>query len=338
MDGRSVSSTESKHESWSADLPAEYVAEAAVWIARLHGPNRTPALEQECASWLRRSALHRAAFEHSTATWDAIDSVTLAAVFRSPPRRELFSMPRPRFIGAACLITALCVVVGTSYWTAMRDASYATHVGEQRTLTLEDGSRMAINTDTELKVVRGEQVRLIKLAKGEVYFEVAKDPAHPFIVDAGNTQVRAVGTAFSVRREGDKVFTTLFEGKIIVTEVGDCMTPANCSTEKPMVAGQSLLAHSQAAPSEDVSAIQQVNAWRRGEVVLDAMPLATAIAEINRYSTTHIKIDDEGIQQLPVSGIFSIADAEEFAQAAAEVHHLVVVRENDSLWLTRPRS
>lgn len=317
------------------NIPAPLVAEAAVWIARLHGPNRTAECERECRSWLARSPLHRLAFERATATWDVLDEVSMASAFRNRPRAAREETRRSsQGIWAVVAVGACTVVFGVIWMLWLGQSTYATRVGEQRSLRLADGTRLALNTDTRLSVVKRSDLRLIELAHGEAYFEVAKDPLHPFIVDAGKTHIKALGTAFAVRRDGDKVAVTLVEGRISVTEDGGCGR-ADCATHEVLVAGQRLVATGVAPAVIDQAPVQQVTAWRRGEVILEQTPLAEAIAEMNRYSILPIRIDDAAVAQLPVSGIFNVGDNEEFAQAAAAVHGLHIRQHPDGLLLSR---
>src|SRR5690606_28626324 len=95
-----------------------------------------------------------------------------------------------------------------------------TGVGEQRTVTLEDGSRVSLNTATRLSLHFDRGVRRVRLQSGEALFEVARDPGRPFVVESGDRQVRALGTAFIVRRDAGRIAVTLMEGSVEVAPVG----------------------------------------------------------------------------------------------------------------------
>ena len=107
----------------------------------------------------------------------------------------------------------------------LRSDAVVTGVGEQRTLTLEDGTRIQLNTDTRAVVRYDERLRRVELEKGEAMFEVARRPDWPFVVTAGDRQIRALGTAFVVRREAEVLAVTLVEGKVTVTPTVDEQVP-----------------------------------------------------------------------------------------------------------------
>ena len=114
---------------------------------------------------------------------------------------------------AAAALVAL-VVGGVLYW---RSLGITTELGEQRNLTLSDGTRVALNTATKIRVRYDNAARRVELERGEALFEVAKVPARPFVVIAGGRRVTAVGTSFVVRRDNEEVAVTLLEGKVTVT-------------------------------------------------------------------------------------------------------------------------
>jgi len=114
------------------------------------------------------------------------------------------------FLAAAACIALLMVVVGFA-WLKLRDPIYRTAIGEQQTVTLNDGTRITLNTDTQLVVSYRQTERHIRLDHGEAMFEVAKQPQRPFIVQVGDQQVRALGITFIVRRDADRDAVVLIE-------------------------------------------------------------------------------------------------------------------------------
>jgi transmembrane sensor len=190
-------------------------AEAAAWIARLHGPNRTPEVEAGFRRWMADDSERAAAFELLTDTWDK------AARLRRRPFEQVTSRAVPGFrlslsrAALAATAVACAAVVATVFY--LRTDAVATAVGEQRTLTLEDGTRVYLNTNTRAVVHYDKSARRVELNKGEAMFEVAKRPEWPFIVDAGLRQIRALGTSFVVRRDEQTLAVTLVEGRVTVS-------------------------------------------------------------------------------------------------------------------------
>src|SRR5579872_6768768 len=190
-------------------------ADAAAWIARLHGEDRTSSVETGFRRWLAASAEHRAAFEMANEIWLRAEHLP-----KSPSRDELkprhrgLVIPRPWAVAATVLGAVL--VIAISIAVRSFDPGLATRVGEQRTLTLEDGSRISLNTASRVHVHYDRAARRVDLDQGEAYFEVAKHPQWPFIVTAAGRQVVARGTVFLVRRDDASVSVTLVEGKVTV--------------------------------------------------------------------------------------------------------------------------
>lgn len=328
------------------EVPDEIEAEAAAWIARLHGPSRSAAIEREFLLWLASSPIKRAAFESVTSVWDDVAGITTVTAFRrhQPARASSgwYGLSRAAWGGMAVAMSAL--VVCAAWFTRVTESRYDTPVGEQRTVILSDGSRVALNTDTHLRVSQRDDIRLVKLDSGEAFFEVAKDPTKPFIVDAGIEKITALGTAFSVRRDHDKIAVTLVEGRVAVTETSESFqrtsvrTKARSETTLQLTAGERLVATVGSAPEVDVPDMEQITAWRRGEVVLDETPLSEAVAEMNRYNRAQIILDDEASGQLLISGIFKAGDNQTFAKSVASVYGLRVVTQSTKIHLRREPS
>ncbi len=196
----------------------------------------------------------------------------------------------------------------------LRNDALNTGRGEVRMVALPDGSSVTLNTSSTLKVSFTQEQRKTDLLMGEVLFTVAKDPLRPFIVSAGSTQVRAVGTSFVVRRlPGEPVTVMVREGVVEVSrpkdpQPGAIRVPSNTvATSAPKVPLST-------APIEPPEIGRQL-AWRNGMISLDGMTLARAAREFSRYSDFRIVIDDPATAQRMVTGLFSATDPRGFSQA-----------------------
>jgi len=303
-------------------LPShETVAEAAAWITRLHGSRRSPEVEAGFRAWLTADAMHARAFEGMTEIWDTVPAVPAGEL----PRVTVWQ-PRP---GTAVrmrrwAVAAVCVMAVATY-VFLRDPTYVTATGEQRVVNLEDGTRVTLNTDTRMTVDYNERARRIVLKRGEAYFEVAHNRHAPFSVAVGDHGVLALGTTFAIRQDPDRTAVTLIEGSV----------RADAVTLAP---GQRLTLISGADPRIDTPRIDLLMAWRRGELILDDIPLAEAAAEMNRYSRVPIVIDDPAHATLALSGIYRTGDSLGFAQLVSQVYGLKVSGSNREIRLTgRPR-
>jgi transmembrane sensor len=295
-------------------------AEAAVWIVRLHGPDRSAELESGFRAWLAADPENGRQFERVTEAWDAGSTLPVAGVPRLH-RWRVAEPSRPWALAAMVLVMFGAVAWGVNhFWLS---PSYATRIGEQRLVRLDDGSRISLNSDTRIRVSCCEPERRVRLDRGEAYFEVARDPAHPFVVVAGEHEVKALGTAFVVRHDTSRTAVTLVEGKVAVSGA-EVLSP-----------GQRLTFTGSAKPQLDLPLIEAVTAWRRGEVVLDRMTLADAVSEMNRYDERSLIIDDPGVASLRVSGIYHAGDSRGFAETVAKLYGLHVVPEGDRIHLTK---
>lgn len=335
----------------------EIAAEAAVWLARLHGPSRTPQMEQEFRAWQARSAVHREAFERCTDVWQDIPRIGLATAYESAAsRRAGLARARPRWREAAWRWGTASAVAGAAAVAAVlvlnwrSENAFTTKVGEQRLVVLEDGSRMLLNTDTRIRINFVAAQRTVEVRNGEAFFEVAKDARRPFVVRVAGSEVVAVGTAFGVRyapgsRAGDELAVTLVEGQVNVRPAGQ-RNAAALAPQRPvaMKAGDRLLLDRQARlPAAAVVAhvdrpnVEHVMAWKRSEAMFDNLPLVDAVAEINRYNRTPIVLLD-GLESagLLVSGVYRTSDAAGFANAVAQLHGLKVQEQAGRLALEKP--
>ena len=324
----------------------EIAAEAALWVARLHGPDRNPAMEREFQSWQAQSPAHREAFGRCTDVWMEVPRVKVADAYaavaaeRQKEGRHVSRGSTWRWAGAGggAVVLAACVLLFQD-WS--RQGSYTTAVGEQRSVVLDDGTRMLLNTNTQVRVSMRPDQRTVDVGGGEALFEVAKDASRPFVVRVAGSEVVAVGTAFAVRfigssKEANELAVTLIEGKVTVQPAkerrADGLAPAKLLTLQPgdrlQIDHGASGSHGPVVSSVDRPNVEQVIAWKRSEAVFQDAPLADAVSEMNRYSRTPVVL----LGSLPaaglrVSGVFRTGDTAKFARAVAALHGLAV-REN----------
>ena len=311
--------------------------EAARWFTRLSQPSVTHGVLEEFREW-RRNPQNAQAYAKVGATWDTagglahepeIRAATLEALKRREPRPH--ADPRPgragpyRLGGAILAALALAAAVG---FFALKQPSYTTKVGEQRLVVLADGSRVRLNTDSQVYVRYRPGERRLILTRGEAFFDVAHNSARPFVVEANGAQVRALGTKFDVRRDAGQVRVTLVEGRVEVRH-----------DDRPQVA---TLAPNQqlTVTAQGVSQPRQTNAaeaagWTTGRLTFHEMALADAIAEVNRYAPRKITLDAP-LGDKPVSGVFDAGDTEAFVAAVTTLFGLKADASNNVIRLSAP--
>jgi transmembrane sensor len=194
-----------------------------------------------------------------------------------------------------------------------------TAVGEQKPMTLPDGSVVYLNTNSELQIDFTDARRNILLIKGEAHFEVAHDKSRPFVVTAAYNTVTAIGTAFNVQLINAQRFELLVtEGKVLVKndqQLIDDETSSDNSSPLDgagtlLIAGQKAMvaADSSEAVSLSVEQMQNDLAWRQGIVVFDGEPLAEALIEISRYMPVHFEFADDKVRKQRMAGFFKAGD------------------------------
>jgi transmembrane sensor len=322
-------------------------AEASAWIAKLHGPERTPELEEDVIAWLRADPRHARAFEHATEVWNALGNLSPGGVTRLAAAESAAFTRVPRAARGsrrwAIAASLLVVMTGAGLWNLLSRGEYTTETGEQRMVTLEDGSRLYLNSDTRLKVALDSVSRSVRLDRGEAYFEVARDPNRPFTVAAGDRIVTALGTSFVVRSDHVATVVTLVEGKISVTTQDEnalTLSPGQRLTFRRTEPDEERPTGTAVAPGPraytiDTPRIDTLTAWRRGEVVFDETPLAAAIEEMNRYQRQQLVIEDTTVGALPISGIYRTGNNHDFANAMATLYDLEISTSGNEIHLRR---
>jgi transmembrane sensor len=201
----------------------------------------------------------------------------------------------------------------------------ATDIGAMRKLNLPDGSSVQLNTDSAVVVRLTETERRVRLVRGEAHFQVAKNPARPFIVSAGAIAVRAVGTAFDVRLQPGAVEVLVTEGRVRVNHAANgaslLATAAPTSDEPLLVAGQRAVVPTPVTTGAcatvvalDPAEIGQVTSWQSGRLEFVATPLASIVDEFNRYNRHKLVIADPGLAARRFGGSFSVGDHEELVR------------------------
>lgn len=307
-----------------------HLAEASAWLVRLKGSERSEVVEEAFRKWLSESRAHARAYARVTDVWDIIPGAAQMdqKAAANPPGRPRWRIP---LAAAAC-----CVLIAVAAVAWLRRAPvYQTAAGKMEVVTLQDGTRVTLNTDTRLSVDYGERERRVRLERGEAIFEDVADPKRPFVVQAGQDEVRALGTTFQVRIDPKHVAVTLVDGRVAVSRDTAAAGRGKAVAPTILSPGERLTLRSDGNATLDHPSIKALTAWRRGEAVFDDVSLAYAVDEINRYGGTPVRLGDPGLAQMRVSGVFAVHDPAEFANALAKLHHLHVLRSGKAITITR---
>jgi transmembrane sensor len=298
----------------------EIDATAAGWAARLdRGPLSTED-ERSLEAWLEQDARHQGAFMRMRAIAMHTERARALGPNFEPDR---FAVPsahrfsRRRTLWVAGLAAAACVAGIVALPLIAPGQAYKTQRGEVRVISLKDGSVVTLNTASRAEVDFNDATRKVRLIEGEALFEVAKDSLRPFIVDAGDASVRALGTSFSVRRLGDApIHVTVSEGLVEVKQ-SSVAAPVRIAANMRAVIAMPRAKIGPAPIAISPEAVSRELAWREGRIAFEAESLAAAAATFARYSPTRIVIDDPIVARKEITGLFTANDPVSFARAAA---------------------
>ena len=250
---------------------------------------------------------------------------------RAPKVRAVLSA---RLARATAISLMFVLAIGTAWqFLANHAHSYTTQIGAISTVPLSDGSKITLNTDSQIRVALNASERRIELDQGEAYFEVAKDAARPFIVAIADKRVIAVGTKFSIRREQDDIRVLVTEGRVRIERNG-----SSSRTPETQLAAGSQARTAQAAVLVDQPPpmeVEQLLSWRTGYIVFRDTSLADAVADFNRYATRKIVIEDPAIANIRIGGNFRSDNADAFLSLIQSGFPIHVEQHTDHVVLTK---
>jgi transmembrane sensor len=363
---------------------SEQIEEAAAqWFVRQQSGIWSAADQAEFEAWLGAATAHRIHYLRVSTTWDyaaRLKALGAGVPVGSIPSRgswgdaryfkgtaEPPQAPAPREVASSevsarsrlrralavaasvgfLLVAAAIFNSRTDYFTAEH---YTTKVGGLNNVPLADGSNVTLNTDSSIRVALAHDERRIRLEKGEAFFEVAKDRTKPFVVYAGDKRVVAVGTKFSVRRDGKEIQVVVTEGRVRLAEADEkdaSIVPTEGSNKTRQSIGEpqresifldaGAVAHasdSSIEVSQDTeSNAARLLAWRTGYVAFQNTPLADAVTEFNRYITRKIVIEDPSIATIVVGGNFRFNNTTAFLDLLQTGFPVVVEMHEDRIAL-----
>jgi transmembrane sensor len=301
--------------------------EASDWVARLGGQGSA---EDHAAfrRWRDADPRHAEAYDRIGAIWNQAGQLSRSPAGDLPSD---IRSGRPRVLGFALAASLAAVFLASilllgSRWLpgpASQQAPmvFAAAVGEIRDIELPDGSRLTLDSASRLEAAFTEAERNLTLREGRARFQVAHD-ARPFVVRAGTSEVVATGTLFDVSLIGNRTTVFLLEGLVEVRAKDDRRQPER------LVPGQKLIL-ADSTPAERRRAARGEAAWATRMLEFDDSRLDQAAALANRYSKAQLRLGDERIRSLRVSGAFRAGDAADFARSLAKAFDLRVVRQPD---------
>lgn len=325
----------------------QIVDEAAEWFVEINTGATDPDTRRRFDQWLRASPTHLEAYLRMLPFWENAEGVSspdglsaeqLISRARSgsnihslivSPASAPDALPAPvrrrmrwRLSAMAALVCTAALIAGLGYITDF--PTYTTQVGEQRSLELPDGSIVELNALSKIHVHFSAGQRTVELLQGQALFRVSKDPVRPFVVDSLGARIRAVGTQFDVDQRSSGTTVTVLEGKVAVWPGDETrgFSPPTSSTlrsattisavpgELLLGVGDQVTVRANQALHPAKADLATVTAWRQRQLVFNKAHLRDVAEEFNRYNTRSLRIVDQHLQELVVSGVFSSTDVE----------------------------
>ncbi|WP_428029133.1 FecR family protein [Ancylobacter sp.] len=292
----------------SAPTTNEPLTERALsWLVRLHSGSETEQDWIDYHEWKMAHPSHAGAAARAEHVWSRL----------GPALKP--SRPAVRKVAGALVLFAALAGVGASGFFSSWFADQATQVGEVRIVALDDGSSLVMDSATSVDLDFSAAERRLRVLEGQIFVKVAADASRPFIVEAGGGEVRALGTAFNIRRDGARTDVSVAEHSVRVSlaSAGRVDVGEGQGVDFDPATG---LSTPRAVDVEDVTA------WRRGEILFEGRPLGEVAREMGRYRRGAIVFMDDTLKQLPVTGAFSSRNVNEFFLALEQTLPVRVTR------------
>lgn len=321
--------------------------EAMDWLLRLEAAPHDPAVQQQLAAWRGRSMAHDQAYRRVARMWrlsgdlpaDYADGEARAAP-SSPSQRPLARRRTPKsgfrrpavVAGLAAALAACLVLLLSPSLLFQLQADHVTGVAETHSITLDDGSRLQLAAESAVAINYEDGQRRVELIAGQAFFEVAHAPDRPFTVEAEGLAVTVTGTAFAVGLNRERVSVAVADGSVEVVSADDGdaayrLTPGDRLT--------------MASATGDVSrahvALADIAAWRQGQMIVAARPLAEVIEEIGRYHRGAILLEDSALGARRITGVFSLQNPIAALEAAAGTQGAEVAQFTPYVLVVRPK-
>jgi len=339
--------------------PGEVARVAAEWFARLQEDEVSEQDFAEWQRWLTEHPDHHRIYREIEEAWNLIGEVqpvpwspaegpearspgkpeARTAPAEAPERGEMPSAwaqpqaPAPRsrakrpWAIAAILLTVAGIVSGALFMEWPASKAYSTSIAEQRSVRLPDGSRVTLGAHSRLTPRFDGSTRQVELTQGQAFFEVTHDPARPFTVLAGASEIRAIGTSFDVRAAPSRVLVSVTEGRVAVrsTHLDD---EAN-GQKLFLSAGEHAAIDRAGRVEQNARMTTNISSWRQGRFEYRGEELRYIVEDLNRYTDRPIILADDSVASLRYSGTVFPDHLDEWLEGISGALP-VIVRESDS--------
>ncbi|MDR9847758.1 FecR family protein [Herbaspirillum huttiense F1] len=312
--------------------PDPVLEQAIAWLVQLRaqpsGVAPDPALQARIDAWRAADGRHESVWSELMASEAQFQRLValpvapaqwqqpLSALNRSRSRRQ----SRRRWLGGVALGLGSVALAGLAarqagLFDSLAGQRYATGTGDQRRVTLGDGTQLALNTATAVRLQFDAQQRLIALEHGEIFIDTGRDalsPRHrPFLVQTAQARLQALGTRFAVRQQEGVTRLSVLEGRVAVDPGQGTRTVIVPGETVEIDAGGNLRRQATVAATMDPTA------WLDGTLVARDMRLGDVVAEMARYRHGWLVCEDS-VASLKVSGVFQLRDGDAALESLAQ--------------------
>ncbi|MGV1753165.1 FecR family protein [Agrobacterium sp. CG674] len=275
--------------------------QAALWVARMQSADAVPSDHQAFQDWLRADPSHQDAYADMAALWGDMRDVQITSPSRQAPKSRRAALTT---LCLLCLLGATAILSRQAGLIDRLQAAHYTGVGETRIVTLEDGTQISLNSDTAIETHYSAHERRIILLRGEAFFDVAKNPQRPFIVDNNSLMAQALGTHYSVRAGNGSL------PQEVQVEEGEVEVKTTSGTAR-LGAGDVVTMDGQGAIVRSRQDVANNTAWREGKLVFSGQSLQQVLQILAQYRHGKILVLDDEAAHLSVSGIFDLHDTDQ---------------------------
>lgn len=302
---------------------------AALWWTQLRDPEPSPDLLERWAAWMAADPGNAQSFAQLNALGE------MAAGATPDQRQQLIdefaprsAMPRHRPLAAAAAAAVISVALLGGWWMlrgrldhSPPSRQYASAVAEDKNIQLPDGTAVQLGAASTLTTRYARDRRDVDLRTGEAFFTVTHDRRRPFVVTAGPLHIEDLGTAFNVRRTGQRVSVTVTEGRVRLSPAAGAPRDADMPSGRlDLVAGQRA-EYDPASGALSVSevALEHAAAWRQHRLEFVNEPLSTVLANVNRYSRQPVQLADPRLGELMFTGTVNTTNIDSWVGALPHV-------------------
>jgi len=263
--------------------------------------------------WLESSLVNRIAYLRLDAAWERANR--LAALHLDEAESQNARSKWPMMLLRVAAVLGVVAALGVAGFYAMqpRVKTYATAVGGHELISFADGTKIELNTNTVLRARMTTSERVVWLDRGEAYFQVNHDSAHPFVVISGNRRVTDLGTKFLIRRDPNRFEVAVVQGRVWF----DASGKQSASQTALLTKGDEAIAsaRSLSVSKESERNLARQLSWRKGVLVFDRVSLAEAAKEFNRYNERKIVFADREAENHMIGGAFPATNVDAFTSA-----------------------